>query len=102
MRNVTCPIKRAQRARPPKILKRGTPALSAGIPRLHAVAVGFEPTEGCPSRAFEARSFGRSDTPPRRTIPDAPTGPNAVLSLAKKPLVFTLPGEDAATDHRGE
>ena len=35
-----------------------------------AVAAGFEPAEGCPSRAFEARSFGRSDTPPRRTIPN--------------------------------
>lgn len=33
-----------------------------------AVAEGFEPSEGCPSRAFEARSFGRSDTPPRETI----------------------------------
>jgi hypothetical protein len=29
-----------------------------------AVAAGFEPAEGCPSRAFEARSLGRSDTPP--------------------------------------
>lgn len=35
-----------------------------------AVAVGFEPTEGCPSRAFEARSFGRSDTLPPRRIPN--------------------------------
>src|SRR3954447_21367772 len=29
-----------------------------------AVAVGFEPTEACTSHAFEACSFGRSDTPP--------------------------------------
>jgi hypothetical protein len=34
-----------------------------GLVRL-AVAAGFEPAEGCPSRAFEARSLGRSDTPP--------------------------------------
>ena len=33
-----------------------------------AVAVGFEPTVGCPTRAFEARSFGRSDTPPRMSV----------------------------------
>lgn len=35
------------------------------------MAAGFEPAEGCPSRAFEARSFGRSDTPPPRTVPNA-------------------------------
>src|SRR6266542_1064738 len=40
-----------------------------------AVAEGFEPSDGgCPSRAFEARSFGRSDTPPperlSRSVPD--------------------------------
>ena len=34
-----------------------------------AVAAGFEPAEGCPSRAFEARSLGRSDTPPRERLP---------------------------------
>jgi hypothetical protein len=33
-----------------------------------AVAVGFEPTEACTSHAFEACSFGRSDTPPRTRI----------------------------------
>ena len=33
-----------------------------------AVAVGFEPTEGFPSHAFEACSFGRSDTPPRESL----------------------------------
>ena len=33
-----------------------------------AVAVGFEPTEGFPSHAFEACSFGRSDTPPRKSV----------------------------------
>jgi polar amino acid transport system substrate-binding protein len=39
-----------------------------------AVAVGFEPTEACTSRAFEARSFGRSDTlPPRSLQGPAPT-----------------------------
>jgi hypothetical protein len=33
-----------------------------------AVAVGFEPTEACTSHAFEACSFGRSDTPPPNRI----------------------------------
>jgi hypothetical protein len=33
------------------------------------VAAGFEPAEGCPSRAFEARSLGRSDTPPPERLP---------------------------------
>ena len=36
--------------------------------RRMAVAVGFEPTVRLPPRAFEARSFGRSDTPPRRRV----------------------------------
>jgi hypothetical protein len=40
---------------------RAAPALSLATA---AVAAGFEPAEGCPSRAFEARSLGRSDTPP--------------------------------------
>lgn len=35
-----------------------------------AVAAGFEPAEGCPSRAFEARSLGRSDTPPPKSVPN--------------------------------
>ena len=35
-----------------------------------AVAVGFEPTEACTSHAFEACSLGRSDTPPRASLPD--------------------------------
>jgi hypothetical protein len=39
-----------------------------GLVRL-AVAAGFEPAEGCPSRAFEARSLGRSDTPPPERLP---------------------------------
>ena len=43
-------------------------ALAFGLVRL-AVAAGFEPAEGCPSRAFEARSLGRSDTPPRGRLP---------------------------------
>ena len=33
------------------------------------MAAGFEPAEGCPSRAFEARSLGRSDTPPPERLP---------------------------------
>jgi hypothetical protein len=31
-----------------------------------AEGVGFEPTEACASRAFQARRFGRSRTPPNR------------------------------------
>ncbi|GEM_PF-578383 len=35
-----------------------------------AVAEGFEPSDGgYPSHAFEACSLGRSDTPPRKTVP---------------------------------
>jgi hypothetical protein len=41
---------------------------------LLAVAVGFEPTEGLPSHAFEACSFGRSDTPPPERL-QAPLTP---------------------------
>ncbi len=33
-----------------------------------AVAVGFEPTEACTSHAFEACSFGRSDTLPTMSL----------------------------------
>ena len=33
-----------------------------------AVAVGFEPTDACTSHAFEACSFGRSDTPPPKRL----------------------------------
>lgn len=31
-----------------------------------AEEVGFEPTEGCPSHAFQACRFGRSRTPPNQ------------------------------------
>lgn len=38
-----------------------------------AVAEGFEPSVGdYPTLAFEASTFGRSDTPPSRNITDAP------------------------------
>lgn len=40
-----------------------------------AVAVGFEPTEACTSHAFEACSFGRSDTLPPKTLQDGRGGP---------------------------
>ena len=33
-----------------------------------AVAVGFEPTVGFPTHAFETCSLGHSDTPPGVTI----------------------------------
>src|SRR5690606_6669091 len=41
-----------------------------GLPR--AVAAGFEPAEAFTSRAFEARSLGRSDTPPPQSVPNQP------------------------------
>src|ERR1700761_5189090 len=62
------PYRPKQRIRKGERGKSKTPPLRRG--RFVAVAVGFEPTEGCPSRAFEARSFGRSDTLPGATIPD--------------------------------
>ena len=39
-----------------------------------AVAVGFEPTEACTSHAFEACSFGRSDTLPLTSLQEADGG----------------------------
>ena len=54
---------RAVAGQPPR-LRRGR-----RWPDQLAVAAGFEPAEGCPSRAFEARSLGRSDTPPRERLP---------------------------------
>src|SRR5690606_34725427 len=45
------------------------------------VAVGFEPTDGgYPSRAFEARSFGRSVTPPLTTLADCMPHPEIAWS----------------------
>ena len=46
--------------------RRGSPA-GAGDPV--AVTEGFEPSVACTTLAFEASSFGRSDTSPRATIP---------------------------------
>src|SRR5690606_4069534 len=54
-----------------------------------AVAVGFEPTDGgYPSRAFEARSFGRSVTPPLTTLADCTPHPEIAWSqlLPRPPL----------------
>jgi hypothetical protein len=49
------------------------PATPASLPVIAgeelAVAVGFEPTEAFTSHAFEACSFGRSDTPPPESLP---------------------------------
>jgi len=47
------------------------PPAAPGPEKKMAVSVGFEPTESFPSRAFEARSFGRSDTTPRERLPVA-------------------------------
>ena len=66
---------------------------------LVAVAAGFEPAEGCPSRAFEARSFGRSDTPPRRTIPN----PDASEEIRSRPWTSASPRRcRSACDRREE
>ena len=55
----------------PQAPKYAGTQLAAGpaFPGQLAVAAGFEPAEGCPSRAFEARSLGRSDTPPPERLP---------------------------------
>ena len=48
-----------------------------------AVAEGFEPSDGgYPSHAFEACSLGRSDTPPRHSLPN------------RSALTQSLPGEE--------
>ena len=53
---------------------RGVPdgAGPAGTPA--AEGVGFEPTVGCPTHAFQACRFGRSRIPPGRRLPDAAGG----------------------------
>ena len=53
-----------------------------------AVAVGFEPTEACTSHAFEACSFGRSDTPPPKTLPQLREVLLAVLPFAGTALLL--------------
>ena len=46
-----------------------------------AVAEGFEPSDGgYPSHAFEACSLGRSDTPPRGSLPVV--GPQAIIAAS--------------------
>lgn len=60
-------------AHKPSLRKRRTPTFrlfprEAGV-YLSAVTVGFEPTVGgCPTRHFECRTFGRSDTSPSDDI----------------------------------
>ena len=55
---------RGYQRRSPSLLARAfaVPGLKASN---LAEGVGFEPTEGCPSHAFQACRFGRSRTPPR-------------------------------------
>jgi hypothetical protein len=69
--------------------------------RLHlAVAEGFEPSEGFPSRAFEARSFGRSDTPPRASLASpttvGPIGEWTLRCLVQQPKLDSLARATAA------
>ena len=49
--------------------KMPTSASAWGI-FLLAVAVGFEPTVGCPTQHFECCTFGRSDTLPNTELTD--------------------------------
>ncbi len=56
---------------------RRAPALSHRGPSSRAVAEGFEPSVTCATLAFEASSFGRSDTLPRESL--AQRGPDAEI-----------------------
>lgn len=63
----------AKMAAPPRSLPATTSAQQkAPVPNgtgANAVTGGFEPpAEGCSARAFEARSFGRSDTSPLESL----------------------------------
>src|SRR5699024_6706954 len=60
-------LTRSRRApAPSRVGRERSPPASAGGD-LAAVAVGFEPTDGGhPPSAFEALTFGHSDTPPRK------------------------------------
>ena len=49
----------------------GSTGWASDSPCQLAVAAGFEPAEAFTSRAFEARSLGRSDTPPPVRLPAA-------------------------------
>jgi hypothetical protein len=60
-----------------------------------AVAVGFEPTEAFTSHAFEACSFGRSDTPPSKRLQDQPS-PSGGEEPRQQRRTLRLP--DAAGD----
>jgi hypothetical protein len=61
------------------------------------VAVGFEPTVVLPTHAFEACSFGRSDTPPRVRVPDGQSAPGVEEVDEQR---RTLVGADAGEDFR--
>src|SRR5882724_8135300 len=69
-----------------------------------AVAVGFEPTEACTSHAFEACSFGRSDTPPPKTLPQLWEVLFAVLPVPGAALLLAaqLDPADLAGDCLGQ
>ena len=50
-----------------------------------AVAVGFEPTAACTARHFECRTFGLSDTLPRRQKSTLHLHPNKALPVGDAP-----------------
>ena len=62
----------------------GRPGVLAGQ---LAVAVGFEPTDACTSHAFEACSFGRSDTLPPTTLAEGPGAPRRQVPRHDQPDV---------------
>ena len=51
-----------------------------GRPERRAEGVGFEPTVGCPTHAFQACRFGRSRTPPRDHPEVVPRVDEAIVS----------------------
>src|SRR5215213_8079744 len=57
-----------------------------------AVAAGFEPAEAFTSRAFEARSLGRSDTPPPVRLPAAGRMGESVHPRDSQPTSHPSPG----------
>jgi hypothetical protein len=65
--------RRGESARRPKNSNAGAAPRAAPASCLVKLAVAerFELSEVLPSRAFEARSLGRSDTPPRGRLPDS-------------------------------
>ena len=71
------------------------------------MAEGFEPSDGgYPSHAFEACSLGRSDTPPRGSLPGARPVSEIAGSFrdridARQPCVADSPGDRVGKRSKG-